>query len=69
MRIRAIFIGKSDRNYKLGMTYTLDFDNITHPFGSTKQVIRIEKASDFDGKSTVLYSRLKRFLDNWTVKL
>lgn len=68
MRIRAVFIGKSDKNYKQGMTYTLDFDNMTHPFGSAKEVISIQKASDFEGKSNVLYSRLKRFLDNWTVK-
>lgn len=68
MKVRAKFKGKDGSlGYKNGSDYSLDFNNITHPFGSTKEVIHIEKANDLERITTVIYSSLRKFLDNWEV--
>lgn len=68
MKIKAKFKGTTDKNYKNGIRYSLDFDTVSI-FGTLKRRVEIVKTNDWvEGyKSTVQYASLRKFLDNWEV--
>jgi len=69
MQITAKYKGKDNKKgYKNGQQYRLLF-NTVNVFGTFKERIEINniRINDWDKNSTVLYTSLKKFLNNWEV--
>lgn len=69
MIVTAKFKGKDgSKGYKSGKRYRLNF-NVVSVYATANSRIEIDdsQVSDWDKNTTVQYSSLKKFLDNWEV--